>query len=182
MVEQIRPLDLVLVGHIFDAQGIAGLVKLKPYASDPAAIFHAKTLWLAKPPETSSAAVARTLLSAKEHGGNVLLKLSDVTDRDQALAFKGYAVYISRADFPRAEDNAYYWVDLIGLPVRNPQGQNLGEVLEMAENAAQSILCVKGADRTEWRMIPFVDGIVQSVNTDSGSPDYGIVVAWELDW
>ena len=182
MVEQIRPLDLVLVGHIFDAQGIAGLVKLKPYALAPSAIFHTKTLWLVKPPDTSARAVPRALLSAKEHSGNVLLKLSEVNDRDQALAFKGYAVFISRADFPRAEENAYYWVDLIGLPVRNPQGQYLGEVSEMAENAAQSILCVKASDRVELRMIPFVEDIVQSVNTDSSSPDYGIVVAWELDW
>ena len=28
------PIDLVLVGHVLDAQGIRGLVKVKPYRSE----------------------------------------------------------------------------------------------------------------------------------------------------
>ena len=44
------PTDLVLVGHIIDAQGIRGLIKVKPYSKEPQALFAASQVWLTKPP------------------------------------------------------------------------------------------------------------------------------------
>ncbi len=44
------PADLILVGHILDAQGIRGLVKIKPYPKDPKPLFSAPPFWLVKPP------------------------------------------------------------------------------------------------------------------------------------
>ena len=137
------PSDLILVGHILDAQGIRGLVKIKPYSKEPEALFSAPLVWLAKPPALADSARPWTVKTSKEHSGQILLSLEGVTDRDQAQALKGHAVYVSRADFPEQEGNSYYWVDLIGLPVVNLQGQALGEVVDLMDNGAQSILCVR---------------------------------------
>ncbi len=176
------PSDLILVGHILDAQGIRGLVIIKPYSKEPEALFSAPLVWLAKPPALADSARPWTVKTSKEHSGQILLSLEGVTDRDQAQALKGHAVYVSRADFPEQEGNSYYWVDLIGLPVVNLQGQALGEVVDLMDNGAQSILCVRTEGQKEDRLIPFIESIIQSVNHDAEDPHRQIVVDWQLDW
>ena len=176
------PSDLVLVGHVLDAQGIRGLVKIKPYSKEPLALFSAPLVWLSKPPALADFARPMAVKTAKEHSGQILLGLEDINDRDQALAIKGMAVYVSRADFPEEEDDSFYWVDLIGLPVINEQGQTLGLVVDLMDNGAQSILCVRLEGQKEDRLIPFIESVVKSVNKDVNDPERQIVVDWQLDW
>jgi 16S rRNA processing protein RimM len=176
------PSDLVLVGHVLDAQGIKGLVKIKPYSKEPLALFSASLVWLSKPPALADLARPMTVITAKEHSGQILLALEDINDRDQALTLKGSAVYVRRADFPKEEDNSYYWVDLIGLPVVNEQGQSLGLVVDLMDNGAQSILCVRHEEQKEDRLIPFIESVVKSVNKDANDPQRQIIVDWQLDW
>jgi 16S rRNA processing protein RimM len=180
------PIDLVLVGHVLDAQGIRGLVKVKPYSKEPEALFSAPIIWLAKPPASSELSRPFTVKTAKEHSGHILLGLDQVGDRDQALSLKGSAIYVSRADFPeQADGDSFYWVDLIGLPVKNQQGDALGLVTDLMDNGAQSILCIKPSDALtdkDERLIPFIKTVVQSVTVDKSSEKYGIVVDWQLDW
>jgi 16S rRNA processing protein RimM len=92
------------------------------------------------------------------------------------------AVYVSRADFPEEEDNSFYWVDLIGLPVVNEQGQSFGLVVDLMDNGAQSILCVRLEGQKEDRLIPFIDPVIKSVNKDANDPQRQIIVDWQLDW
>lgn len=176
------PDDLILVGHILDAQGIKGLVKIKPYSKDPAALFSSPIVWLVKPPEMAVSSRPFAVKTAKEHSGHVLLALDGLSDRDQAQALKGSEVYVSRADFPIEDPDSFYWVDLIGLPVFNLQGENLGLVSELMDNGAQSILCVRTPDQKEDRLIPFIESVIQSVNKNADDPDRKIIVDWQLDW
>ena len=176
------PSDLVLVGHVLDAQGIRGLVKIKPYSKEPLALFSAPLVWLSKPPALADLARPMAVKTAKEHSGQILLGLEDINDRDQALAIKGMSVYVSRADFPEEEDDSFYWVDLIGLPVINEQGQTLGLVVDLMDNGAQSILCVRLEGQKEDRLIPFIESVIKSVNKDANDPERQIVVDWQLDW
>jgi len=180
--ETSSPSDLVLVGHVLDAQGIKGLVKIKPYSKEPLALFSAPLVWLSKPPALAEFARPMTVKTAKEHSGQILLGLEDIDDRDQALAIKGMAVYVSRADFPEEEDDSFYWVDLIGLPVVNEQGQSFGLVVDLMDNGAQSILCVRLEGQKEDRLIPFIDPVIKSVNKDANDPQRQIIVDWQLDW
>ena len=175
------PSDLVLVGHIIDAQGIRGLIKVKPYSKEPQALFVASQVWLTKPPVAALGARPFQVKTAKEHSGHVVLGLDGCVDRDQALLLKGYEVYISRAEFPRT-DGDYYWVDLIGLPVFNLDGTPLGVVRDMMDNGVQSILCVRLEGDKEDRLIPFVDSVIDSVELSDGVALGKITVDWELDW
>ena len=182
------PSDLVLVGHVLDAQGVRGLVKIKSYSKEPLALFSAPLVWLSKPPALVELARPMKVKTAKEHSGQILLGLEDINDRDQALTLKGSEVYVSRADFPEEEDDSFYWVDLIGLPVVNEQGQSLGSVVDLMDNGAQSILCVRmngqaeDSKNHEDRLIPFIDSVIKSVNKDANDPQRQIIVDWQLDW
>ncbi len=103
-------------------------------------------------------------------------------DRDLAQAMKGQTVWVSRAEFPQADDNEFYWVDLLGCQFwgeQDGQPQPIGEVVEVLDNGAHAILAVhrglwnpegifmpqlddKGRPLEE--LVPFVQAIVHTVD------------------
>jgi len=176
----LTPNDLVEVGHVMDAQGIRGQIKVRPYSTDPEALLVAKHIWLE--PSRSSVLPKGKLLehqvkSAKFHSGNVVMQLQDISDRDQALSLKGCVIHVSRADFPKLDDDEFYWADLIGLEVKNLQGELLGHVIEMMDNGAQSVMVVEFGPKKQ-QLIPFVATVVQEVDLKTKV----ILVDWQLDW
>ena len=82
-----------------------------------------------------------------------------------------------RKDFPEAEENEYYWVDLIGCEVVNKEGQSIGQVKGMIDNGVHDILNVKRTDGKEV-LIPFVEDYLAEVNVEAKK----IVVDWDPSW
>ncbi|MEO6664803.1 MAG: ribosome maturation factor RimM, partial [Rubrivivax sp.] len=144
------PDDAVEVGRIIGAWGLQGGIKLKPHAADPQALFSTKH-WHLQPseqPRPPGAVAAKRLpsllkvVSAREQGDTVVATVHDCTDRDQAEALKGARVFVSRASFPSAEADEFYWVDLIGLDVVDRSGQSLGSVEGLIETGPHCVLRV----------------------------------------
>ncbi|WP_177307099.1 ribosome maturation factor RimM [Pseudoduganella namucuonensis] len=172
------PEDLVQVGFVFGAYGLAGGIRVRPFSDDADALLHAKTWWLDKP-GLHDVDVRR----AKLHGGDVVTQLVGLADRDVAEALKGAGVYVRRSHFPELETDEFYWSDLIGLAVENLQGEHLGVVGDMMSNGPQSILRVapvadaEGVAQAE-RLIPFVDRFIIKVDKEAKK----ITVDWGLDY
>jgi 16S rRNA processing protein RimM len=173
------PDDLVLVGYVTGAYGIHGWVRIRPYSSDADALLSANTWWVDKPELRD---VDR--MEVKIHGEDVVARLVGVADRNAAEALKGATVKIARSHFPALADGEFYWVDLMGLPVENLEGQSLGVVRDLMDNGAHPILRVAGADVPEADLIkqelliPFVDQFVKEVDQKAKR----IVVDWGLDF
>jgi 16S rRNA processing protein RimM len=176
------PADAVEVGAVVDAYGLKGWVKVAPHAQGGGALLSAKRWWLVKGRERQSSA----RIAAKVHGGDsVVGQLAGVADRDAALLLRGSRIYVSRAEFPAAAADEYYWVDLMGLDVANEAGVELGKVADLIDNGAQSVLRVEypstgkdGKPATGERLIPFVGVYVKTVDLAAKR----IVVDWEADY
>lgn len=181
-MEDIVPDDAVEVGRISGAWGVKGWIRVEPYANDPQALFSSKR-WFLRPPEPLPAGPARTwpgllrVTHSRTQGDAVVAAVQDLDDRDAAQALKGARVFVSRASFPTAAPGEYYWVDLIGLAVRNRAGEALGRVDGLIETGAHDVLRVQAADAAE-RLIPFVQAYVDEVDLERGV----IVVDWGLDY
>ncbi len=179
------PDDLVQVGYVSGAYGVAGWVRVKPFSDDADALLSIKTWWFDKP-----ALHEADVKQVKEHGGDVVAQLAGVIGRDAAEALKGAAVQVPRSRFPSLSEDEFYWSDLIGLEVKNLQGEALGRVSDMMSNGPQSILRIAavdateaeaGADATETapeRLIPFVEQYVIKVDKAANT----ITVDWGLDY
>jgi 16S rRNA processing protein RimM len=177
------PDDLVQVGYVSGAYGVAGWVRVKPFSDDADALLSVKTWWFDKP-ELHDVDVKQL----KEHGGDVVAQLVGVVGRDAAEALKGAAVQVPRSHFPALSDDEFYWSDLIGLTVENLQGECLGQVSDMMSNGPQSILRIAvpdvadpSADAAEpapERLIPFVEQYVVKVDKAAKK----ITVDWGLDY
>lgn len=190
------PDDLVLVGHVTGAYGVAGWLKVHPYSASAEALLQARTWWLDKP-ELQDV----TVLQVRRQGSEVVAQLMGLTGRDGAELRKGATIQVQRRHFPVLADDEFYWLDLIGLRVENPQGEQLGWVTALMDNAAHPILRVApepvsdsmapntragfaptaaptSALPPSERLIPFVREIVLSVDREAGK----IVASWGLDY
>lgn len=173
------PDDLVLVGHVTGAYGVAGWIRIRPYSSEAQALLQARSWWLDRPDLHDV-----QVLQAKRHGAEVVALLMGIAGRDAAEAQKGSVVQIRRSHFPALADGEFYWTDLIGLEVENPQRQVLGRVTDLMDNGAHPILRVApaaaeaDAAAAPELLIPFVASVVTAVDLAAGK----ITADWGLDY
>lgn len=109
------------------------------------------------------------------HGQALVAKLAGVDTREAAAALRGEEVGVLRSELPASSEGEFYWADLQGLSVQNLEGQPLGVVDGLLETGGSPVLVVKGERE---RLIPFVDPVVQAVETAQGL----IVVDWGADY
>ena len=84
------PSDLVELGQVFDAQGLKGHIKVRPYSQDPIALLHCKQIYVQRDGTRGAPIDATyTVTQAKLHSGYVIMVLDGITDCDAALLLKG---------------------------------------------------------------------------------------------
>lgn len=195
--EPAYPDDAVEVGRIVGAWGLKGGLKIKPFSADPQALFGTKRWFLqpaspasnhgpgpaAKPAKGPAWPQLLRIVQAREQGAHIVATAQDLNDRDAAEALTGARIFVSRASFPTPEDDEFYWVDLIGLAVRNRDGLDLGTVIGLLETGPTCVLRVlrgrspetkgtaaqeegqeKADEEEEERLIPFVSAYVDRVD------------------
>jgi 16S rRNA processing protein RimM len=184
------PEDAIEVGCITDAWGVKGWFKVKPFSSDPQALFSSRR-WFVKPPESTGPRGAIKfpalppvikVMAVKDHGDSVVAQAHDVVDRAGAEGLRGARLFVSRSSFPTAGQDEFYWVDLLGLAVFNRDGEHLGDVVGLIDTGAHNVLRVlhpdAGTAEADERLIPFVAAFVDSVSL----PQRRISVDWGLDY
>ncbi|MEI8169791.1 MAG: ribosome maturation factor RimM [Rhodoferax sp.] len=177
------PSDAIEVGRIADAWGIKGWFKVLPHSADPEALFSSKR-WFLMPSErgakTFTGVAELTVTESKIHSNTVVASAKGVDDRTAAEALRGARIFVSRSNFPKAEIDEYYWVDLIGLDVVNREGVALGAVKELLSTGAQTVLVMdyEQDGKVQERMIPFVSVYIDNVDL----PARRILVDWQPDF
>lgn len=191
-----KPDDLVELGRIGEPYGLKGWVNVLPSSDDPVVLLKAREWWLSRFPAQVSGAAGRVarpkpeqlvyepfrILQVKVHADRLVAHLEGVEHRELAATFKGCRVHVSRTRFPPPAEGEYYWVDLVGCQVHNPQGELLGEVSQVVDHGAHPILVLKTPAQAEIPggecMIPFVDAYVLNVDTAARQ----ILADWQLDY
>ena len=177
------PADAIEVGRIADAWGIKGWFKVLSHSADPQALFSSKR-WFIQPSErgakTFSGTLKLAIKEAKTHSDTVVATAKGIDDRTAAEALRGARIFVSRASFPTADKDEFYWVDLIGLTVTNREGINLGEVKELLSTGPQTVLVMEYLldGKLQERMIPFVAAFVDDVDLVKRQ----ITVDWQPDY
>lgn len=151
-------MNKIKIGKIVNAVGLKGEVKVYNY-SDSAEIYEI----------TDSVYVEDSLMDierVRTQKNMVILKLSDIADRNAAEAAKGKFLYITEEDLPELSEGEYYVRDLIGLSVREENGSVLGYVSDILQNTAQDIIEVERPDGKKI-LIPKVDEFVLNIDLDN---------------
>lgn len=180
------PADLEPVGRISDSYGVDGRLKVQPFgAADDSVLLACDEWWLrpaapGKPSEPGATAAGLTLLRierARVHGALIVARASGLADREAALRFRGSEVLVSRARFPAASEDEYYWVDLIGCEVHNREGVRLGRVVSVDDHGAHALLTIEPESGRPF-LLPFVEAYVDRVDPAAARID----VDWQPDY
>jgi 16S rRNA processing protein RimM len=170
---------MIVLGRIVAPYGLHGWLKVHPFGDGSDAWSAMGQWWLAKDAEKGDWRQFK-LVEAKSHGRGLVARLDGIDDRSAAESLEGLYIAAPRELLPKTAADEYYWADLIGLKVENTLGTPLGEVVELLETGANSVLVVsegEGEAKRE-RLLPFVAQVVKKVDVAGGR----IHVEWGGDW
>lgn len=102
-----------------------------------------------------------TVEASQFQNDRLLMKLSGVTNIDEAKALQWEYLYSASDEKPELEDDEFFVEDLVGLKVVTHDGVELGTVKEVLAYPAQDILVIGEL------MIPFAEQFVKDVDFDS---------------
>jgi 16S rRNA processing protein RimM len=149
----------ILVGEIGRPHGVRGLVRLRSFTADPAAI-------AAYGPLTDESGTRQFRLTLK---GDGLAQIEGVADRDDAARLTGTRLYVERDRLPPPEEpDEFYLADLIGLAAETVSGQKLGRVRAVEDYGAGAFLVLDGAPGGTERLVPFTKAAVPVVDLAAG--------------
>jgi len=134
------PGELIQIGKIIGAHGIAGAVRVYSYAESPECFAQQRTLVLV---DGRGVTQLRKIEWSQPYKQVVRLVLEGIRHRDQADAMAGWGVYIAKKDLPPLEADSYYWSDLIGISVFTTEGEHLGVVEQIIPTGANDVYVVK---------------------------------------
>lgn len=146
----------VMVGEIGRPHGVRGLVRLRAFTEDPAAI-------AAYSPLTDETGAKRFVVTLK--GGDIAA-IEGVADRDAAQRLTGTRLYVERDRLPPPEDDEFYLTDLIGLAAVTEGGETLGTIRAVEDHGAGAFIIVSGAGREH--LLPFTRAVVPVVDVAGG--------------
>jgi len=172
--------ELIKIGTIVAPHGLKGEVKVRTNSDFPERFKNPGKRWLKRPHEEELELV--TLKKGYYVPGKNLyiVKLKEITDRNQAEALRKSQLFAQKRDRPYLENNEHHVSDLVNLTVIDQQtGTTIGQVLDIYR-AGNDLLMVElepsfieqhladyQSPKTQV-FIPFVQDLVPVVDIDKG--------------
>lgn len=143
------------VARILGAKGLAGAVRVDLLTDWPERLVAGAELWL-------DGAPAPLHVLRVETGGRVaVLHLDGVASREAAEALSGRYLEVPARTLP---DETYYWDDLVGLRVEEPDGTPVGELVEVFRAGEAEVYRILG-DAGE-RLVPALRSAVVRIDLE----------------
>lgn len=131
------------VARILGPKGLRGGLRVEALTDWPDRLTAGSELWL-------DGSVEPTRIDRVESGGRVLVVyLEAVGTREAAESLIGRYLEAPARDLPEGE---YYWDDLIGLEVVGPEGEPVGELVDIFRAGGNEVYRVVGPDGE--RLVP----------------------------
>jgi 16S rRNA processing protein RimM len=105
--------------------------------------------------------------SARGNAGTLLVTFETFNNAEEVGVLRNQYLYVRAEDRPPLPPGEYYHHQLIGLPVLTDEGQALGVLSEILENAANDVYVVRpkhGADI----LLPAIDSVILDIDLQQG--------------
>ncbi len=145
------------MARILGAKGLAGAVRVELLTDWPERLSPGAELWL----EGDASPIRITRI---ESGGRTtVLHLDRFTTREAAEALSDRYL---EAPAKRLPEGSYYWADLVGLRVEEPDGTLVGELVEIFRAGDNEVYRILG-ERGE-RLVPALRTSVLRIDLEAG--------------
>ncbi len=154
--------DLICIGAIAGAFGVAGEVRLKSFCSEPTDIVAYGPLLS----EDGSRDYHITL--TRPVAGGLGARIKGISTKEQADALRGTSLYVPRDRLPVLPDDEFYHADLIGLSAHDTGGELIGKVTAIYNHGAGDIVEISPIRHKSALLLPFTTAIVPNVDLAAG--------------
>lgn len=152
----------VCVGQFAGSHGVRGLVKLRSFTGDPAAVTGYGPLF----DERGERCFTVTLQGMVKD--QFLVRVEGISTREQAQALNGQKLHVDRSALPEPDDEEeFYHADLIGLRLELADGSRFGTVRAVHDFGAGDVLEI-GTVSGSVEMFPFTKACVPVVDVKNG--------------
>jgi 16S rRNA processing protein RimM len=156
----------VVLARIGRPHGLRGEVTVQLHTDAPERRFAVGEVLDTEAARGSGVPRQLTIRSTRVHNGIWLLAFEEIPDRTGAEGLRGVRLVLDEAAAATEPDEeAWSEDDLLGLEVRDPAGEVLGEVTGLEVGAAQDRLVVELTDGVT-AYVPFVEAIVPTIAED----------------
>ncbi len=151
---------MICMAEIVGVHGVKGILKVKVFSDTPEALMEYMPLC------DAAGKPAFEFLSFHPHQNIYLVTLDDIKDRTAAEKLRGTKLYMPRSRLPKIKDkDTYYHTDLIGLSAKNPEGEMLGKIIQVANYGAGDLLEIKPVKGASY-FVPFTKTVVPTVDIE----------------
>jgi 16S rRNA processing protein RimM len=148
----------IILGEIVKPHGLNGAVKVRSFADSPESFTRAARVFLVSTDGMRSEA---TVQKASPMGRLVTLKLEGVNTREEAEDLVGRQVVVNREDLPDAEEDEFYWHDLLGMNVYDSTGAYYGIIKSIFPTGANDVFVVEGIKGEEILIPGTFDAVIE---------------------
>ena len=150
------------IGKIVGTHGVRGEVRVEPWCDEPSFMKRFKTLYF-----DNRGSRAVRVLSCREHGNIVLLKLEGTDTVEQAAALRGRVLFMSRADAKLPKEH-YFIQDLIGCAVLDADTpeKRYGTLTDVSKTGANDVWHITDENGVEV-LIPAIPPVVIRTDIDA---------------
>ncbi|MFA5961005.1 MAG: ribosome maturation factor RimM [Tatlockia sp.] len=168
----VKNTDWIVVGRFGRAHGIKGFVTVHSYTEPRENILRyadwhgfIDSQW--KPIK---------VLHLEVNNKSILVQVDGYQEREQAARLTHIDIAMTRSQLPVLPAGEYYWHDLIGMQVIDPNGALFGTVTEIMPTGSNDVLIVEGEKK---HLIPYImDQVVLSIDPQQRI----ITVDWDMDF
>ncbi len=130
----------IVIGKIVAPHGVRGDIRILPLTEKPEQFLELDYLLLADGRRL-------TLKHARFHKRMVLATVAEINSMNEAELLRGQEVLINAEDLPELEEGQFYVADLIGLPVYDEQGAQIGTFKDALTTGSNDVyvIAVPGA-------------------------------------
>lgn len=154
----------IVIGKIVAPHGVRGDIRIMPLTDRPEQFLNLTYLLLEDGRQL-------TVQAARFHKRMVLLSTKEITNMNEAELLRDKKILIRAEDLPPLEEGRFYVADLVGLPVFDEQGKQLGTFKDSITTGSNDVYIVAVPDGKDF-LIPALKIYVREINL----PEKRIVV------
>jgi len=145
---------LIAIGRLGKPHGVRGEIKFTPYfGHDLMYTLVGQELLLMSAKGTDRDALV--LESVRDADKKMIIAFEGVETPEEANGLASRAVQVPRSMMPPLPDGKFYYEEIIGLPVFDPQGGKLGRLVDFFEAGSADVWVIK-TDTGEEIMTPCI--------------------------
>ena len=152
---------MIRVGKIINCHGVKGELVVLPLTDSIRRFKKLKSALLEMPGGRYNDV---TVLTAREHKGNVLITLEGIDDRNAAERLKNVYLCVRPEQAVKPKD-AFFIFEIIGLDVYEGD-KHYGKVINVLQNSSTDLYEVKGEGDSFY--LPALKSVVQSISLEEG--------------